>query len=513
MGNSWRLTSDLIVYVIPEEGVYFAAAEKKTYQAEVLKLITGKPFIELKLENQNFNIKFSEALEVCVRSNSLPDKSKYYVVKNIEKSKLGELITQIDNVKGDFVDKEFEAIFSDAFPNKVFFTNPYMSQYKKCFEEMRRRMNCELCKKTRKWKPGHRYDTLNGTIYYLGEIKSRRSSFTSSEFLSNDKMSTAYLYVEEIDGEKKISEVLKSRCFGSEIKVIFTQTTMVDGGEELENDLGDFQDYWEDLIQNTEKAERKFDKYGNLYYENVKNIFSIFGYQSGTEDLTMSDIARSIVEDVVNNVLKSTLIKYWKYSTSSIRLNDKQTIEENTENLVSLFLTKIKDENILRGLYYKEFFEYYKISINNLSNKVILNWNEDDIFNNLDTYIKCHDYLESRYSETRKVIFQRENTKCYGIPDSVKVKDVIGDNDLSKLIIDIFEDAKTKYGIGISKFESYNIGSKKVPEIYIVAEITLEDIINHEGGIDKIPNQIKKDIMACKFLKIDIQIDKDKILE
>lgn len=510
MGN-WRLVSDLFVYVSTKKEVYFAPIDDKKIQSAIIRQIES-PYFELKIENSEFNIKLQEDLNLYIKSNQLPEKERYYKINNFNTNSLGEIITQIKNNKGDFLDVEFEAIFSDDFPGIVSFVNNSMSQYKGCFEEMKRRVNCELCKKTKKWIPGHRYDTLTNTIYYLGEVKSKKLTLTNSELQDGISMPTAYLYVEEIDQCKKISEVLRTKCFGKDIRVLFNQVSMVDCGQVLENDFGEFQDYWEDLITNTEKEENCIDNFGNSIYNNPKNIFSVISYQSGIKDLTVSSEIRTVLEKVIKTLMEQTLRNYWNYNTSSIKLNSKQSIEENTKGLITLTFTKIKDENILRLLYYTELFNKYNIPIENIAKEILLNWNEDDIFNNFDLYLKYLGYISIHYQKDY-IILQREKTKIYNIKDFIKVSDLFGENELSDSIIKLFEKAKSNYGVGISKFEYYNIGTKKDPKIYISANIELNDLIKYFDGVDNMSKNLKNIIMKKKFIEVDISVDYNKVLE
>lgn len=510
MGN-WRLVSDLFVYLSAKKEVYFAPVDNKKVQAVIIKQVES-PYLELKIENEGLNIKLNKDLSLCVKSDQLPEKEEYYKINNFNKDSLGEIITQTKNDMGNFLDIEFEAVFSDDFPDVVSFVNNSMSQYKICFEEMKRRMNCELCKKTKKWIPGHRYDTLTNTIYYLGEVKSRKLTLTNSELQDGTSMPTAYLYVEEIDQCKKISEVFKTKCFGKDIRVSFNQVSMVDCGKMLEDDLGEFQDYWEDLIINTEKGESGLDNCGNPIYNDPKNIFSVISYQSGVKDLTLSNEIKVIIEKVIKTMMKQTLRNYWNYNTSSIKLNNKQTIEENTNSLVTLTFTKIKDENILRYLYYKELFTKFNIPIENIAKEIMSNWNENDIFNDFNLYLKFLEYIMIHYS-TSHIIIQRKKTKTYNIKDFIKVSDLYGENELSESIIKLFEKAKSNYGIGISKFECYNIGTKKDPKIYISANIKLNDLVKYFDGADNMSENLKNIIMKKKFIEVNINVDYDKVLE
>lgn len=522
--KDWRLVSDLVVFLIPNKyRIYFASPEKPSYINAVIKKVYNDCSsivpIELKLDDNSFNLKLDEELNVLVKSDLLPDKNQYYRVMNFcwsdSPTILGNIISQVENNKGEFKDK-FEVIFSDSIPGEISFVSPSMSQYNSYFIEMRRRLNVELNRKTKKWKIGHRYDSLTKTIYYLGEVKSRLSSPQNTEFMEGVNMTTAYLYTSEIDEvkDKKISDILNSRSFGSNIKVAFNQEAMVDCGEVLENDITNFQDYWEELMKNTINSEQKQGSDNIPRYEQLNNILSILSFQTGTDDLKVSNEIKDELVEVIQNVMKSGLLKFWNYNISYIKLNSKQPIEKNVENLIKIFYGEIKDRNLMRESYYNTYFNKVGIDLAKIAKDVLVDWNENDIYSDFDNYVRFIEYTKNHYPTAVKPVNEREKSKGFSNSELYTVANSVGiDTELTNVIIGLFNFAVKKYGVGISEFEYYNIGTKKDPIIYIEARITLDDIIKFLGGIDKMSEKLKQEIISRKFTEIKIQIDKDRVLE
>lgn len=523
--KDWRLASDLVVFLIPNKNrIYFASPEKQSYINTVIKKVynnySNTVPIELKLDDNSFNLKLDEELNILVKSDLLPDENQYYQVMNFcwsdSPAILGNIISQVENNKGEFKDK-FEVIFSDSVPGEISFVSPSMSQYNSYFIEMRRRLNVELNRKTKKWKIGHRYDSLTKTIYYLGEVKSRLSSPQNTEFMEGVNMTTtAYLYTSEIDEvkDKKISDILNSRSFGSNIKVAFNQEAMVDCGEVLEDDFTNFQDYWEELMKNTINFEQKQCSDNIPRYKKLDNILSILSFQTGTDSLKVSNEIREKLVEVIQNVMKSGLLKFWNCNLSYIKLNSKQSIEKNVESLVKIFYCEIKDRNLMRDSYYNTYFNKVGIDLNKIAECILVDWDENDIYSDFDNYIRFIEYTKNHYPTAVKPVNEREKSKGFSNSELYTVANSIGkDTELANIIIGLFNFAIKKYGVGVSEFEYYNIGTKKDPNIYIEARITIDDIIKFVGGIDKMSEKLKQEIISRKFTEIKIQIDKDRVLE
>lgn len=518
--SDWRLTSEVVAIIVPKNSiVYLAAPEKKSYKAEVIKqLDPDEVYIETRLEENSFKLKLDNKLNVCISSESFSDPTKYYVVGNFckDKSELGTILTQVKNNKGNFEDIEFEAIFSESDKNSVSFITNYMSEYKKCFEEMRRRLNCEICKKTKKFIKGHRYDTIESTIYYLGEAKIRKVKDNNSEFISDpEKATTIYLYTEEIkDGITTVSDIFKNYAFGSEIKYTYTISSMVDCGEVLKDDGEDFQNYWDILIENTENKEKYIDSYGKEVYEKPVNVFNIISIQSSecNDKINISDSSKAIIKSIIRKSAKQSILTTWGWGKNSINLNKNQTLEENIKSLERLTPTEFNDINIVRSLYYSDLFSYYDIDYQNIVKEVMMNWDEQtEIFSNFDSYLKNLDYVKSHCNTAIRNSIQRVSSTNYRL-DVIKVKDLYGeDTELTNIIKEIFKSAKNNYGIGVRWFEYFNVGTKKNQKLFIRTEISLKDIIKYCNS--NLTDSLKASIIKNKFVSVNIDIDFDKEIE
>ena len=85
MKTAWRLTSELLAFFITGKSeVYLSALEKKQYIQDTKKLIGDKPYKEVRLYGNEFEIKFTEGcsgITVCAKSDEFPT-SDWYTVCN-----------------------------------------------------------------------------------------------------------------------------------------------------------------------------------------------------------------------------------------------------------------------------------------------------------------------------------------------------------------------------------------------------------------------------------------------
>ena len=176
---NWGLTSELIAYIVPGTNLIFLAGiGKKKYLVEVLKLIGDHAYQEFNIHENKFQIKISGnddlGVKVLIKSPELPA-DIWYELKNYYIKDLWKIITTHKmNIGGEFdPDVFFEVGFTEDNPY-VILVEPGMKEFKIYFEEMRRKLYLEICKKTSKWIPGHRYELPNKSIFYLASTKSRR---------------------------------------------------------------------------------------------------------------------------------------------------------------------------------------------------------------------------------------------------------------------------------------------------------------------------------------------------
>lgn len=535
--SDWRLVNDVVAYVIKTKtaangndgALYLASSEKKSYENAVLKQIDKECVDKFIIDEDNkFNLIIDKNFDIFVKSDALPGgKTRKYKVLNVysglSNDYFADIFSQVENIKGDFEDKEFEAIFSDSFLGKVFFVNDEMDFYKDAFQEMRRRINCQICKKTKKWIPGHRYDSETITYYYLGEFVSRRVGENAGEFLENKDVVTVHLVSREIDkDDKTISDVLKKRTIGisgSDIQILYTSSlpSMVDSGEVLENDVTNIEDYWDFMVK---VAIDKFVKneFGFISYKSImKKIFNIFSIQSrGNLDYNLSCDMKKALEDVIKNNLIENMVTWWDLSNSKSdsSISSANTVEMNTKNLENLFFRNFIDGNIHKNKYYPALFLAIGLTpLEKIIENLIINYNVDNlVFNSgFSNYIKFGSYYYNGHDldKCNKQSKQRVNSTNYNLK-VVTIESLFSSTpDLEKTIKDISKKAIENYGLGVKEFRTINIGSKKSPMIYTSLVIDINDIVDYYGGIYKVPQNIINDIITSRFWTFSLDIDKD----
>lgn len=520
MENNWRLVYELVAYLVHDtREVYFAAPEKKSYQSAVIKLIpSGISYEELYLSQNSFNLKlehdktYEDKIHLYVKSELFPI-DEWFKVANFEdygEVELGKLLMQSTCKSGVF-DETFEVVFCEETP-KISFIHSGMLEYSDYEMELSRRLNCELHKKTTKWNPGHRYDTLKESFYFLCTVQSRKDNRNNSYFIKEEsRMPIKYLYVNNIKPEDKtISDIFNNRSFGDgpyDIKVADNKVSGVDCGEVLKNDFtANIQDYWDTMFNNSLKDKKVVTETGFEIYKNLFGIFEIFAYQSPLyTKINISEGIKQDLEVIIKSLVYKTILDNWDYS-----IDNKKSDADNLKELNRLFFYSINDPNFLRSSYYPHLFNELGLKLNDLIAEVYNNWSESSLYTNFDTYYKHLFYQNSRFDYSKNTSTQRINSTNYKL-ELTTVHDLYSDGELTNVIIELYNDAKKSFGIGVSKFEVINIGTKKSPKEYIHCEITLVDIINYlnKKGDSEIPETLKNEILSHRFFKVIINSDKD----
>lgn len=528
-GKDWRLVDNIAVYVINsnvgEDKVYLASLEKKTYENAVLKEIGNEPYNKLLLDEASFRLKLGKNFSISISSPLLPGgESKFYKVMNSYCGKnynfISEIISQVENKKGDFGDTEFETIFSDQQIGKVFFVTREMDFYNQAFQEMRRRINCQICKKTKKWIPGHRYDSEIKTYYYLGSFVSRKAPI--GEYLNDFNTVPVHLVIEEIkDTDKKISDVLGWATFGDKANSITplyltSFPSMVDCGKFLDNDVKDIQNYWPKMIDNT-ISQAKPNEFGYTSYEDIfRNLFNIFSIQNKDNLVyNIPDDSKEKLEKIVENVLISDILLWWDISMdkSDSNISSSNDIDKNQLNLVTLFFRCLKDENLKKNLYYPELFKNMGIrSLEDIARSALINYNPSNLVfgDSMESYVKNGSIYFATHDQNMisKESIQRVNSTNYAL-NVVTVEELfVLTPNLCSLLKEISKEAIDNCGIGVEKFYQTNIGNRKNPKIYNTVVINIKDIVNYYGGYSNVPEDIVREIKESKFWKFTLNIDK-----
>lgn len=501
MRNSWRLVTDLTLFLQGTTEMWIVPSDSRIAKNNVKKELAGQQFKEVEFENEEFTLTIGRDLKAYVEFQD----SSWHVV-NFASSALGILISQCKNDCGKFEEK-FEAVFSDDEPGAVFFVSQNMKEYDDCFDEMTRRINCQLLKKTKKWQVGHRYDSEKETMYYLGKYESTKTD----EFGSMFEPGTLHLVAKNIKGCKTIEDVFREK----ELFALTSLPSMVDSGQSLE--VGDF-DYSEKRDDLFLRALEKNTKKGDfIEYENIKSILDVLCYGAGNPRQEVIDG----LQDIVANSMRTLIIEYYGLEAGvpqNMILSKKKSLEDNVKALEELFYESIPDANIFKAAYYQEFFKHFNINVPDIAKGIIDGYDEKLLFSDFDSYRTCGKYYFKRHDIDKVVLKSNQREKSYtGYPrggsstKTVTVESLFGkDTELTQAILDLTNEAVLSFGAGVSGFKISNMGTKKSPNEYVYVLITLDDLIK---ALPEMPQTLKDEIITNKFQRIEIEFDKDKVVK
>ena len=395
-----------------------------------------------------------------------------------------------------------------------------MKEYNICLEETRRILNCEIFSKTKKYKPGHRYDNIAETRFYLCPILTNKESSENSELIRDpEQYKEAYLYVNNIktETEKTISDVLKNRSLGNSedsIKIGYNNPLMVDSGKCLDNDFsGNIQDYWDYLIDNAEKLNKETLQFGYTYTKDISQILNVFTCFS-KDQLEIKKEWKDRLIPILIKSLQYVIYTCWEnpfyYKYTGIQLLNTNSIEDNSESLYKALIYKqiIDDQNILKSIFYKQLLNQIGIDIKNLAVEVLSNWSTEKLINSFEDFLKYSFYYDLRNEDTVNVSHQKTSINK---TDIKTLTSLYGESELTKIIKEIIEYASNHLGQGLYEFSSINIGTTKNPIRYITCKVTLADIYNYFKG--EIPQSLQEDIMMYHFTSVVVIYDDKNKLE
>lgn len=546
--KNWRLTSEFGVLIINGtdtrgnilvDNIAIFPVEKKTYSSSIKRVTKFCKTEELRLVDKKFNLKINEDLSIMVKSDSLPDKNKYYKVYNYlslseNVDNLGKIVSTLNIEKGEILDTEFEPIFSDDYVGLVKFTNDKDEDYKSYLNELDRRTRFDMFKKTKNLIPGHKYETLEKSIIYLGSVFTSRVGNTIKDDVT--EFEEVYLYVEELkDTDKTILDILKTRKFSEfkfGIKELRKISPMADSGEVLVNDIPkdfDIRDYIENMLDLCNKEYiLPIDK-SNITKFNTDNgslidyYLPFFYYTSGKfnkvgEDtrLRIRDITKKIMVYQGLRILNQHL-SYVKggglYSSSELKL----------EGLVSLYSTivnELMDCNNTDRMSY--FFDYYSSILRNILGKdeILSKSNpgklDEEVFkeissinhlieaNLIDDIEKYNDVISAigyyKYNIKGYVSIRSKSNHTYYASPITSIESVYGNGRLTEELIDLVTRSINGEQEIVNGFKVKNVGTIKSPKTYVSISITLKDIISKYKKLgSKVPDNLISDIINNKF--------------
>ena len=529
--EDWRLTPGFVAFVSvgsKNRKVWLCARDKKVYKTALKKevpsdIVTKEihpDLNEMELKFVRLEKEWGEEAGLFIKNPEIFPDDSWYQVMNFYKDHLVNFLLDTSSTKGEFLGQVFEAIFSETEPTLVSFVSPDMTKYNTYFEEMKRRLNCEFGKKVKKWVPGHRYDTLKESYYYLGSMLSRKSMDTNSEFLDDDKMVPVHLYVSSLKStDKDISDVLKTRTIGLEagdIKILRTFPSAFDAGEALNDDLGDdIRIYWEEMLNTAvEACKTKVNDGGDyIKYVDTRRIFDVLSIQSPDR----LDYSKSISEKVAEIIKKlCTDVVYCNYgivhADKNLDISASQTMDANIDAIIRNLCYKTRDPNLLRTSYYSGLVKKLGIDTRVIAAEAINSFSETSLCIDFDTFRRYSFYFDMRRQEIDITAKQRDKSALYR-SDPITVESMFGGGELTDTIKKLVSFAKDNCGFGVEMFNVYNVGTKKSPNEYIHCVITLQNLIDFVGGVDKMSDQLKAEVLRNKFTRVIVTADKDAAIE
>lgn len=502
------LVSNVVAYIVLNKSkeVYLSISGDKKHNTKVKKLIDS-PFSELDLGQNEFTLELNVPgyyTEGAYISSPKFPKSEKYKVMNFEYESAPYILSEVENKKGVFNDKKFEAVFSDS-DLKVSFVCSDMSCYKKLLEEMTRKFYAEIGKKTRKWVPGHRYDCTEATYFYLGSFLSRKQDEFNSDFYKSG-LKQVHLFTNSLrPGETKISDVFKNRCFNTydldedkdrdSIKVLWDDKfpSCVDSGKKLEDDTPSLADLYETMIDN---AVNSINIDEGLDDRDIKVIFDPLCYVSLTDTYIYSQEISNKVKSILTKIIKDTVYRNWdiKKSREDRRVGKDVDFGDNVDRLVHLVLSQLSDGNVLGKYYYMHLFQELGLDISKEISEYLNIWEPSELSENFNTYLENIDYFKRR---SQRIVINQ-------LVGDASVDSVFGSSELSNTIRDLVNYANINYGDGVTV---YRIDECNKKQTNIFCLISINDLIKFKDS-----EKLKEELLSFKFTEVSVYFDKDKKL-
>lgn len=524
----WRLATGVSALVNNlKHEVWLSFEESKKNKEAVNKLIKNEILPEedtkeILIEENRFKLKFDSSLNLYIKSEEFPT-DNWYRLRNFsnDPKHLGAILTKIQNNNGVFdEEKDFEAAFSIMYPTKVIMACSGMDEYEDYLNELVRVVNCQTLKKTRKWIPGHRYDSETNTYYYLG--KAYTKSYKDNKL--GEDLEEVHLVVESLNGETKISEIINNRVFGNnigDIKIVPSISLMVDGGSVLENDLdtSNIEPLWEGLVM---RAINKCRVTRGESWEDYTDIYSILqpltlvskehGYSNIKNYKFWGELER-----VIKVTLLNLIVRYNGVSENIGNIDTSCSKEEAIDNIKRLYTLLANEPREIN--YSAQLISKIGIDLDNLIGEILEGYSEnltvfrdlESMYNFSDIYTELHSnsgefYLDQRY-EGRRYSADMDKNK---VP---KLSHIIVQTSICDTIETILEQAKEKGGSNITRYQVFNQGTRSNPVLYELYEVRLKDIIKLYGSVSKVPENLKNELVINRFQGITIKLNKDsKIL-
>lgn len=521
MKNTWSISESIYVfYSYDNTRVYIANPETKKFWGPVKKISETIEDPEVH-KNDGYQIKFENSkIKVLISG-------VWYILGNPWTE---DLISQLSSATirdGEIGDVVFG--FNPIYPEQTIPLFPGSEIYKESEAEFIRKINLSLYSKTTKYKPGHKYESENGTYLYLGEVISHKSDKRNSKryTTSSNGVRILHAFTSDFSGKKDIESVFRESLFkditnypedpmDGIIFLLDKNKSMADMGEilKLSDPTWKIEDSWETRIEEFMKSSKKAYSLNSslLHYTGLRDLFGLFDI---TTELTpvVSDKSKAMITDILKTEFRYILFKFYDLNIhqygSNILSTDKPEVQ--AQALVKFFLMNYFDTqtNYYYQDYTKEMFKLvFGVDLEEVAKKSIeeyklLTISTSDFPELIDNF----GYLEYREPEKylKDIDFVYTNEKKRNF-------DTFLENGMYKDVIkDIYKKALETNGSELKEFLVANVGTLKSPCLHYTMKITLDDIVRYfkVNNINELPEEFKHEMIKNKIYQVCIKTRDD----
>ena len=531
-----------MIRLVPETNYYV------TSSSEILFIEPGKKIIATKAETYLYckgtvavkkgTLKDSSGFSVKILDGMIyvshPDimKGDWLKLSNQDENNISAISEFCEVNKGQVVGSDFDLAFQmdevgDQILEKSWMISKEMNDlYLKAWKEFTRRMNFTFKKKTKKYLPGHRYDSESKTLWYIGEIRSplpgssnlkSGSYITRHGFVNRPVGKTLKETLESIrylEDKQKIGDIDISSYENSEttLFLISTSPLMSDSGQELDpNPIIKPYEVWESWIDGLKIEKSKANCWEDC--PDTVQLYSLLQLMTDTSggDISEYDLLTSTeVKDRIKTKLSKLLESYIRYNiivsymgrdvyNKDLKLKSSDDFATQVKAIMNLIVYEMpcikSDCNKYLGI-----LNELGINLGEIAEKA-LNWYIRDFsMDNFDMYYKYQKCLDNDKALKKGISLYRDHKT-----DEGSLRASFKHQDIAEAVVNMVRMANESLGL-VKDFFSY-LGvyrySKKA-EPNITLKINLINLVNWFGGPDKMSNVLKEKILDEKFYEIDV---------
>ena len=471
------------------------SAEKKA--KELIKKDSRERRTVVNIAESKFEVKIKDGEVFIALQINESNNTEFYLIKNFDNSLILELIEACDIRQGMFMGLlELGYNCEDGENNKIGLLHEKMKSYDGAITEMARKIFCT--KKTKKRVVGHRYDSGNQILTYLGTLY-------VNKFEENADLEPVYLYTKNIKDCTKLSDVLKTQQMGCEGNLIILPADkvppMIDCGKVLEEDIRLDSDWIVEMV-----------KCG----KNLQGKILPLCYKVNPDDDPVK-LPEEVKTDINKNLFDTGMKTY---ITRRGAINSVEIKDDADKNSIRLFNLKrelcidlsMGGYLIIEGLcvgFYEKLLKSLEINMDEVLTTV-LEFDVESITRDFELYKKYSDYYFKLTFPTVDLIIYLLNNQSkdeinllHYIKSSystaiISEEDVREASELFRNFIIVVNDTRNISKL-IHHYHRYNEGTAAKPSYFTQMKFNMSDVIRWAEENQLMTDNIKHFILESKL--------------